>query len=103
MTLYENQPIENAKVFIFNDNGISSLVIEPNNGFKLRIKGNDTFSTTQIVISIQFAKMLEDYIAVPIDDPDQVVEIVPDTPTEEEVDDRTALEELTEVIEDDKS
>ena len=100
---YERQPIDNATVLVFDDNGTESLIVEPHEGYKLRKKNDNTYSTLQVGIPMQLEEMLENYITVPIDEPEQVVEIVPDTPTEEEVDDRTALEELTEVIEDDKS
>ena len=71
---YERQPIDNATVLLFDDNGTESLIIEPFDGFKLRKKDDDTYSTMQIGIPMQLEEMLENYIAVPIDEPEQVVE-----------------------------
>ena len=47
--IYEKQPIENATVSVFEDNGFKMLVIEPSDGYKLRANGDDTYSTRQIL------------------------------------------------------
>lgn len=90
--IYEKQPIENATVSIIEDKGFKMLVIEPNEGYKLRANGDDTYSTMQIMFSAEFEELLDNYHAVPIDTPDEVVEIPPITPTEdEEISDSEAL------------
>lgn len=61
---YEKQPIANAKILVFNDNGAESLIIEPYEGYRLRERDDDTYSTTQIGIPMQFESMLGNYIAV---------------------------------------
>lgn len=92
MTLYEKQPIENAVVSVFEDNGFKMLVIEPSDGYKLRQKGDNTYSTQQIMFSAAFESLLNNYRAVPLDEPDEVVENPPITPTEdEEISDSEAL------------
>lgn len=97
MISYEKQPIENATVLVFDDNGIESLIIRPNSGYKLRIKNDNAHSTMQIITSAQ-EELFGDYIAVSVDDPDEPIEIVEEVPTDEEVDDSIALEELKGVI-----
>ena len=90
--IYEKQPIEHATVSIVEDNGFKMLVIEPNEGYKLRAKGDDTYSTQQIMFSADFESLLNNYHAVPLDEPDEMVEIPPITPTEdEEISDSEAL------------
>lgn len=90
--IYEKQPIENATVSVFEDNGFKMLVIEPSDGYKLRQKGDDTYSTMQIMFSADFESLLNNYHAVPLDEPDEVVESPPITPTEdEEISDSEAL------------
>lgn len=84
MTLYEKQPIENAVVSVFEDNGFKMLVIEPSDGYKLRANGDDTYSTMQIMFSTEFEDLLDNYHAVSIDEPDEEVENPPITPTEDE-------------------
>lgn len=71
---YERQPIDNATVLVFDDNGTESLIIEPYEGFKLRKKNDDTYSTMQIGIPMQFSALLNKYHAVPIDEPDYTEE-----------------------------
>lgn len=71
---YERQPIENATVLVFDDNGTESLIIEPYDGYKLRKKNDDTYSTLQIGIPMQFSALLNKYHAVPIDEPDYTEE-----------------------------
>ncbi len=82
--IYEKQPIEHATVSIVEDNGFKMLVIEPNEGYKLRANSDDTYSTMQIMFSADFENLLNNYRAVPIDEPDEEVEIPPITPTEDE-------------------
>lgn len=90
--IYEKQPIENAAVSVFEDNGFKMLVIEPSDGYKLRQKGDNTYSTMQIMFSAEFEDLLDNYHAVPLDEPDEEVENPPITPTEdEEISDSEAL------------
>lgn len=90
--IYEKQPIENAAVSVFEDNGFKMLVIEPSDGYKLRQKGDNTYSTQQIMFSAAFESLLNNYRAVPLDEPDEVVENPPIMPTEdEEISDSEAL------------
>ena len=84
--------IENANVSIFEDNGYKMLVIEPTEGYKLRQKGDNTYSTMKIMFSAEFEELLDNYHAVSIDTPDEEVENPPTTPTEdEEISDSEAL------------
>lgn len=90
--IYKNQPIENATVSVVEDNGFKMLMIEPNDGYKLRQKGDNTYSTMQIMLSADFENLLSNYRAVPINEPDEVVENSPSLPTEdEEISDSEAL------------
>lgn len=90
--IYEKQPIEHATVSIVEDNGFKMLVIEPTEGYKLRQKGDNTYSTMQIMFSAEFEDLLDNYHAVSIDEPDEEVEIPPITPAEdEEISDSEAL------------
>lgn len=90
--IYEKQPIENAAVSVFEDNGFKMLVIEPTEGYKLRQKGDNTYSTMKIMFSAEFEDLLDNYHAVPIYTPDETVENPPITPTEdEEISDSEAL------------
>lgn len=82
--IYEKQPIENAAVSVFEDNGFKMLVIEPHEGYKLRANGDDTYSTMQIMFSAEFEDLLDNYHAVPIDTPDEQVKKPPILPTEDE-------------------
>lgn len=94
--IYEKQPIENAAVSVFEDNGFKMLVIEPSDGYKLRQKGDNTYSTMQIMFSAEFEDLLDNYHAVPLDEPDEEVENPPITPTEdEEISDSEALAIIT--------
>lgn len=79
---YERQPIDNATVLVFDDNGTESLIVEPYEGFKLRKKNDNTYSTLQIGIPMQFSALLNKYHAVPVDEPDEVVEETEIQPTE---------------------
>lgn len=90
--IYEKQPIENAAVSVFEDNGFKMLVIEPSDGYKLRANSDDTYSTMKIMFSAEFEELLDNYHAVSIDEPDEEVENPPITPTEdEEISDSEAL------------
>ena len=71
---FERQPIENATVLVFDDNGTESLIIEPYDGYKLRKKDDDTYSTMQVGIPMQFSTLLNKYHAVSIDEPDEIIE-----------------------------
>lgn len=71
---YERQPIDNATVLVFDDNGTESLIIEPHDGYKLRQINDDTYSTMQVGIPMQFSTLLNKYHAVPIDEPDEIVD-----------------------------
>lgn len=82
--IYEKQPIEHATVSIVEDSGFKMLVIEPNEGYKLRAKGDNTYSTQQIMFSADFENLLNNYRAVLLDEPDETVEISPSLPTEDE-------------------
>lgn len=94
--IYEKQPIENAAVSVFEDNGFKMLVIEPSDGYKLRANSDDTYSTMQIMFSAEFEDLLDNYHAVPIDTPDEQVEKPPILPTEdEEISDSEALAIIT--------
>lgn len=94
--IYEKQPIENAAVSVFEDNGFKMLVIEPTEGYKLRQKGDNTYSTMKIMFSAEFEELLDNYHAVSIDEPDEEVENPPITPTEdEEISDSEALAIIT--------
>lgn len=82
--IYEKQPIEHATVSIVEDNGFKMLVIEPKDGYKLRANGDNTYSTQQIMFSADFESLLNNYRAVPLDEPDETVENPPITPTDDE-------------------
>lgn len=102
--IYEKQPIENAAVSVFEDNGFKMLVIEPIDGYKLRQKGDNTYSTMQIMFSAAFESLLNNYRAVPLDEPDEVVENPPITPTEdEEIPDSLSLAIIKGVYDNDES
>lgn len=81
---YEKQPIKHATVSVVEDSGFKMLVIEPSDGYKLRQKGDNTYSTQQIMFSAEFESLLNNYHAVPIDTPDEQVEKPPILPTEDE-------------------
>lgn len=79
---YERQPIDNATVLVFDDNGTQSLIVEPYEGYKLRKINDNSYSTMQIGIPMQFSALLNKYHAVPIDEPDELVEEPEIQPTE---------------------
>ena len=93
--IYEKQPIENAAVSVFEDNGFKMLVIEPYKGYKLRANGDDTYSTMQIMFSADFESLLNNYHAVPIDTPDEIEEIPEVDVGEEQISAEEALEIIT--------
>lgn len=93
--IYEKQPIENATVSIVEDSGFKMLVIEPSDGYKLRQKGDNTYSTMKIMFSAEFEDLLDNYHAVPIDTPDEEVEKPPILPT---VDEELSAEEALSII-----
>lgn len=94
--IYDKQPIDNATVTVVEDGGYKTLVIEPNEGYKLRKIGDDTYSSTQIRFAIEFENLLNDYHAVTIDSPDEVVENPPIEPTDaDEISDSEALSIIT--------
>lgn len=102
--IYEKQPIEHATVSIVEDNGFKMLVIEPTEGYKLRQKGDNTYSTMQIMFSADFENLLNNYHAVSIDEPDEEVENPPITPTEdEEIPDSLSLAIIKGVYDNDES
>lgn len=82
--IYEKQPIEHATVSIVEDSGFKMLVIKPNDGYKLRANGDNTYSTMKIMFSAEFEDLLDNYHAVPIYTPDETVENPPITPIEDE-------------------
>ena len=93
--IYGKQPIENAAVSVFEDNGFKMLVIEPYKGYKLRANGDDTYSTMQIMFSAEFEDLLDNYHAVPIDTPDEIEEIPEVDVGEEQISAEEALEIIT--------
>lgn len=93
--IYEKQPIENAAVSVFEDNGFKMLVIEPYKGYKLRANGDDTYSTMQIMFSAEFEDLLDNYHAVPIVTPDEIEEIPEVDVGEEQISAEEALEIIT--------
>ena len=93
--IYEKHPIEHATVSIVDDNGFKMLVIEPNDDYKLRRKGDNTYSTMQIMFSAEFENLLDKYHAVPIDTPDEIEEIPEVDVGEEQISAEEALEIIT--------
>ena len=74
ITRYELQPIDHATVSVFYDNGIQSLIIEPEDGYKIRKNNDNTYSTLKVGLPMQFLSLLNEYHTVPIDEPDEVIE-----------------------------
>lgn len=102
--IYEKQPIEHATVSIVEDSGFKMLVIKPNDGYKLRANGDNTYSTMKIMFSAEFEDLLDNYHAVPIYTPDETVENPPITPTEdEEIPDSLSLAIIKGVYDNDES
>lgn len=104
MTIYEKQPIENAIVYLTGDN-IQTLIVAPKEGYKLRQKGDETYSSMQISLSVDNADLLDNYHTVSIDTADEVVENPPIEPTiTDEISDSEALAIITSGgVEDDES
>lgn len=70
------------------------LQILPPEGYKIRAVGDDTQSFSEVDIPIESGA--DGYIAVPIDEPDVVVEINPEKPTDDdELSDSEALAIIT--------
>lgn len=102
--IYEKQPIEHATVSIVEDSGLKMLVIEPDEGYKLRANGDNAYSTMQILFSAEFEDLLDNYHAVPIDTPDEEVEKPQILPTEdEEIPDSLSLAIIKGVYDNDES
>lgn len=102
--MYGKQPIDHAIVSIVEDSGLKMLVIEPDEGYKLRQKGDNTYSTMKIMFSAEFEELLDNYHAVSIDEPDEEVEIPPITPTDdEEIPDSLSLAIIKGVYDNDES
>lgn len=87
--------IENANITRINDNGFELLVLTPNEGFKLRHNGDNTYSTMLVAVSASREHILSEYIAVPIDEPDEEVE---EAPQMSEEDDNPTAEEASAII-----
>lgn len=60
------------------------IQVLPPSGYKIRIKGDNTQSFTEIDIPLGNKAEVEKYIAIPLDEPDEVVENPPIMPTEDE-------------------
>lgn len=68
------------------------IQVLPPSGYKIRIKGDNTQSFTEIDTPLGNEAEVEKYIVVPIDTPDEEVENPPLPPTEdEEISDSEAL------------
>lgn len=68
------------------------IQVLPPDGYKIRLSGDNTQSFTEIDIPLGNEAEVEKYIAVPLDTPDEVVEIPPSLPTDaEEISDSEAL------------
>lgn len=72
------------------------IQVLPPDGYKIRLNGDNTQSFTEIDMPLGNKADIEKYIAVPLDEPDETVEIFPITPTEdEEISDSEALAIIT--------
>lgn len=72
------------------------IQVLPPDGYKIRLNGDNTQSFSEIDIPLGNKADIEKYIAVPLDEPDEVVENPPITPTEdEEISDSEALAIIT--------
>ena len=68
------------------------IQVLPPDGYKIRLSGDNTQSFKEIDIPLGNEAEVEKYIAVPVDTPDEEVEVPPITPTEdEEISDSEAL------------
>lgn len=94
--MYERQPIANAIVTVEEDGGYKILVIEPKEGYKLRKIGDDTMSSMQIRFALDFEELLQDYHAVTIDTPEEIIEEPVIEPSlDDEISDSKALAIIT--------
>lgn len=72
------------------------IQVLPPEGHKIRLNGDNTQSFTEVDIPLGNKAEVKKYIAVPLDEPDETVEIFPITPTEdEEISDSEALSIIT--------
>ncbi|MBD8961777.1 MAG: hypothetical protein EGR81_05940 [Ruminococcaceae bacterium] len=72
------------------------IQVLPPDGYKIRLNGDNTQSFTEVDIPLGNKAEVKKYIAVPLDEPDETVEIFPITPTEdEEISDSEALSIIT--------
>lgn len=72
------------------------IQVLPPDGYKIRLNGDNTQSFSEIDIPLGNKADIEKYIAVPLDELDETVEIFPITPTEdEEISDSEALSIIT--------
>lgn len=69
------------------------IQVLPPDGYKIRLSGDNTQSFTEIDIPLGNEAEVEKYIAVPVDEPNEVVEISPSLPTDD--DDLSAEEALS--------
>jgi hypothetical protein len=60
------------------------IQVLPPDGYKIRLKGDNTQSFTEIDMPLGNKAEVEKYIVVPLDEPDETVENPPITPTEDE-------------------
>lgn len=60
------------------------IQVLPPDGYKIRLNGDNTQSFTEIDMPLGNKAEVEKYIAVPLDEPDEVVEKPPILPTEDE-------------------
>lgn len=72
------------------------IQVLPPDGYKIRLNGDNTQSFTEIDMPLGNKAEVKKYISVPLDEPDETVEIFPITPTEdEEISDSEALAIIT--------
>lgn len=80
------------------------IQVLPPDGYKIRLNGDNTQSFSEIDIPLGNKADIEKYIAVPLDEPDEVVENPPITPTEdEEIPDSLSLAIIKGVYDNDES
>lgn len=80
------------------------IQVLPPDGYKIRLNGDNTQSFTEIDIPLGNEADVEKYITVPIDTPDEEVEIPPITPSEdEEIPDSLSLAIIKGVYDNDES
>lgn len=71
------------------------IQVLPPDGYKIRLNGDNTQSFTEIDMPLGNKAEVEKYIAVPLDEPDEVVEKPPILPTEDE---ELSVEEALSII-----